>query len=203
MWSEWLLSALPPVPSYGALAEAWREPSDEKRPTSQRSRYGILERQQKSLERRTSLARPTVHTYEEARHVVEDLGILPLSSFMPGHPSLGSITESTAWHTGTDTDPWLWRDHFAAEGVAAYGRFLGDKPLLISRELFPLMRGVLAAPETVEERSAAGRLARPALLRPCFDRSAKLHRSCHLGYRSTAERARQQEWLEQHLLHAG
>lgn len=109
------------------------------------------------------MARPTVHTYEQARHVVEDLGILPLSSFMPGHPSLGSITEPAAWHTGTDTDPWLWRDHFAEEGVAAYGRFLGDKPLLISRELFPLMRGVLAAPETVEERYAAGLLARPAL----------------------------------------
>ncbi len=109
------------------------------------------------------MARPTVHTYEQARHVVEDLGILPLSSFMPGHPSLGSITDPAAWHTGTDTDPWLWRDHFAEEGVAAYGRFLGDKPLLISRELFPLMRGVLAAPETVEERYAAGLLARPAL----------------------------------------
>jgi hypothetical protein len=110
------------------------------------------------------LARPTVSTYEEACHIVEDLGILPLSSFLPGHPSLDSMTLPAAWHTGTDTDPWLWRDHFAEEGVAAYGRFLDDKPLLISRELFPLMRGVLAAPETVEERYTAGRLARAALL---------------------------------------
>jgi hypothetical protein len=104
-----------------------------------------------------------VNTYEEACHVVKYLGILPLSSFIPGHPSLDTITQPAAWHTGTDTDPWLWRDRFASEGVAAYGRFLGDKPLLISREMFPLMRCLLAAPETVEERYAAGVLARPAL----------------------------------------
>lgn len=109
------------------------------------------------------MRRQIVLTYEEACHVVADLGILPLSSFIPDHPSLESITEPASWHTGTDTDPWLWRDRFASESVAAYGRFLGDKPLLISRELFPLMRWVLAAPETVEARYAAGVLARQAL----------------------------------------
>ncbi len=106
---------------------------------------------------------PITHTYEETCQVVADLGILPLSSFIPDHPSLEFITEPAAWHTGMDTDPWLWRDRFASEGVAAYGRFLGDKPLLISRELFPLLRCVLAAPETVETRYAAGLLARPVL----------------------------------------
>jgi hypothetical protein len=110
------------------------------------------------------LARPSVHTYEEACQIVVELGILPLSSFMPGHPSLESITEPAAWHTSTDADPWLWRNRFAEEGLAAYGRLLGDKPQLVSRELFPLVRGVLAAPKTVEERYAAGLLARPALL---------------------------------------
>ena len=106
---------------------------------------------------------PIVNTYEEACHVVADVGILPLSSFIPGHPSLDSITLPAAWHTGTATDPWPWRARFASEGVAAYGRFLNDKPLLISRETFPLMRCLLAAPETVEERFAAGVLARPTL----------------------------------------
>ena len=110
------------------------------------------------------MSSPIVNTYEEACHVVEYLGILPLSSFIPGHSSLDSITQPAAWHTGTDTDPWLWRDRFASEGIAAYGRFLGDKPLLVSREMFPLMRSLLAAPETVQERYAAGVLARPALL---------------------------------------
>jgi len=86
-----------------------------------------------------------------------------LSSFIPSHPSLASITQDAAWHTGTNTDPWLWRDRFAVEGVAAYGRFLGDRPLLISREMFPLMRCLLATTETIEERYAAGVLARPTL----------------------------------------
>ena len=105
-----------------------------------------------------------VNTYQEACDVVVHLGIVPLSSFIPGQPSLVSITRDAAWHTGTDTDPWLWRDRFAGEGVAAYGRFLAAKPLLISREMFPLMKCLLAAPEKVKERYSAGVLARPALL---------------------------------------
>ena len=115
-------------------------------------------------ERSRGLSHPIVNTYEEAGDVVEHLGIVPLSSFIPGHPSLVSITQDSAWHTGMDTDPWLWRDRFAGEGVAAYGRFLAGKPLLISREMFPLMRCLLAAPEKVKERYSAGVLARPALL---------------------------------------
>ncbi len=113
-------------------------------------------------ERNCGLTPPIVNTYEEACHVVEHLGIVPLSSFIPGHPSLVSITQDAAWHTGTDTDPWLWRDRFAREGVAAYGRFLADKPLLISREMFPLVRYLLTPSETVTDRYAAGILARPA-----------------------------------------
>jgi hypothetical protein len=109
------------------------------------------------------LSHPIATTYEEACQVVEHLGILPLSSFIPGHPSLVSITLPDAWHTGMDTDPWLWRDRFAAEGNAAYGRFLGDKPLLISREMFPLMSRLIAPTETVEERYAMGLLAKTTL----------------------------------------
>ena len=108
------------------------------------------------------MSHPIVNTYEEACDVVEHLGIVPLSSFIPGHPSLVSITQDSAWHTGMDTDPWLWRDRFAGEGIAAYGRFLADKPLLISREMFPLIRCLLAASETVADRYTAGILARPA-----------------------------------------
>jgi hypothetical protein len=118
---------------------------------------------QAGLERSWDLSHPIVNTYEEACHVVEHLGIVPLSSFIPGHPSLVSITQDAAWHTGTDTDPWLWRDRFAREGVAAYGRFLADKPILISREMFPLVRCLLAPSETVTDRYAAGILARPAV----------------------------------------
>ena len=109
------------------------------------------------------MSHPMATTFSEAAEVIEHLGILPLSSFIPDHPSLVSITRPDAWHTGADTDPWLWRDRFAIEGIAAYGRFLGDKPLHISRELFPIVQCALAPTETVEERYAAGLLAKSAL----------------------------------------
>jgi hypothetical protein len=108
------------------------------------------------------LSHHIINTFEEACDVVEHLGILPLSSFIPSHPSLVSITQDAAWHIGRDTDPWLWRDRFAGEGVAAYGRFLAGKPLLISRETFPLVKCLLTPSETVADRYAAGILARAA-----------------------------------------
>jgi len=109
------------------------------------------------------LPNQTIKTYEQARHAIEQWGILPLSSFIPDHPSLDTITAPDAWHTGSDTDPWLWRDRFASEGVAAYGRFMSGKPLLVSRDIFPLVRCVLSPSETVEERYGAGTLARETL----------------------------------------
>lgn len=109
------------------------------------------------------MSQPMAITYAEAAEVIEQLGILPLSSFIPDHPSLASITRPDAWHTGADSDPWLWRDRFAIEGIAAYGRFLGDKPLLVSREMFPIVKCALASDETVDERYAAGLVAKATL----------------------------------------
>lgn len=102
----------------------------------------------------------TVTTYEEASQTIASLGILPLSGFIPGHPSLESLTAPSSWHTGDETDPWHWRVRFASEGVAAYGRFLGSRPLLIARDVFPLVRCLLASPQSAQERYAAGLLAR-------------------------------------------
>jgi hypothetical protein len=106
---------------------------------------------------------PIVTTYEEACQVLTQLGIMPLSSFIPDHPSLESLTRPDAWHTDADTDPWRWRNRFATEGSAAYGRFIGAKPLLISREIFPLVHCLLAGTSAVEERYATGTLARHAI----------------------------------------
>jgi hypothetical protein len=106
---------------------------------------------------------PVIKTYAEACQAVAQLGILPLSATIPDHPSLDTMTEPTAWHTGLETDPWRWRNRFATEGVAAYGRFIGSKPFLISHEIFPLVKCLLAAPKTLAERYAAGTLARPVI----------------------------------------
>lgn len=104
-----------------------------------------------------------IDMYEEACELIDRWGIIPLSAFIPEHPSLEAVTRPEAWHTGAITDPWLWRDRLASEGMAAYGRFVGGRPLLVSRELFPLLQRSLDPGEPVEERYAAGTLARSAL----------------------------------------
>jgi len=103
------------------------------------------------------------NTYQEAAQVLREFGILPLSSFIPDHPSLESITAKGQWHTGELTDPWLWRDRFPAEGLGAYGRFFAKKPLLISAEMFPLVKNLLEDPYTVQERYEDGLLAKSAV----------------------------------------
>jgi hypothetical protein len=102
----------------------------------------------------------TITTYKEACQLIAAWGILPLSRFIPDHPSLDTVTRPEAWHTGAETDPWLWRDRLASDGIAAYGRFLAGKPLFISRELFPLVRCLLGSSETIAERYEAGTLSR-------------------------------------------
>ncbi|MFD2172197.1 hypothetical protein [Tumebacillus lipolyticus] len=97
-----------------------------------------------------------VVTFQAASAAVQEFGVLPLSSFIPDHPSLESITTKESWHTGLETDPWLWRDRFAGEGVAAYGRFFAKKPILISAALFPLFKLAFGETRSVEERYAAG-----------------------------------------------
>jgi len=102
-------------------------------------------------------------TYEDAGGFIRDIGILPLSSFIPGHPSMDSITTPQQWHTGLSDDPWLWRDRLAGEGLAAYGRFLAKKPVLIAADWFPLIKNILEEPYSVEERYEDGLLPKAAV----------------------------------------
>jgi hypothetical protein len=104
-----------------------------------------------------------VHTYEAAGLVIQEQGILPLSSFIPEHPSLSSITDYSTWHKGTETDPWLWRDRFAGEGIAAYGRFFAKKPMFISYSLFPIIKAALGAEDSIERRYRDGLLSNTTL----------------------------------------
>jgi hypothetical protein len=105
-------------------------------------------------------AESKLQTFEQATAFVQKIGILPLSSFIPDYPSLHSETAPIQWHTGLDTDPWLWRDRFAGEGLAAYGRFCAKKPLLVSAELFPLVKNILDDPYTVAERYEDGTISK-------------------------------------------
>jgi hypothetical protein len=104
-----------------------------------------------------------VRSYEEAAEIILKAGILPFSGFIPDHHSLESICSGGAWHTGTEDDPWLWRVRLAGDGIAAYGRFLGGKPMFVGKDLFPLFRAALQSVYSVDERGARGLVSEPAV----------------------------------------
>ncbi|WP_379134333.1 hypothetical protein [Paenibacillus sp. sgz500958] len=105
-----------------------------------------------------------ITTYEEAAEVVARFGILPLASLIPEHPSVNGITKAENWHTGSDLDPWLWRAQFPGDGLAAYGKFIKKKAILISREWFPAYMAAIASTASLQERYNNGLCSKEALL---------------------------------------
>ncbi|MBP1989631.1 AlkZ-related protein [Paenibacillus eucommiae] len=103
-----------------------------------------------------------VSDYSEFVELVEKYKIFPFSSFVPEYPSLTAVTANDQWHTGTETDPWQWRVMIVQEGVAAYGKFFGDKACFIHKELFPIVKTILTFNKTVEERYNDGHISRTA-----------------------------------------
>jgi hypothetical protein len=104
-----------------------------------------------------------ISTYEEAVQVIKEVGFLPLSPLIPYYPSLDSITSKEQWYSGSDDDPWMWRAKFPVDGVAAYGKFIKKKSVLISCDLLPLVRGILGSEDTVAKRFNDGLVSREAL----------------------------------------
>ncbi len=104
-----------------------------------------------------------VETFEEAGAVIAKVGILPLSGLFPEHPSLESLTRRDAWHTDLETDPWQWRSRFADEGVAAYGRFMAKKPLLVDAAWFPLLNAALKPVKSLRSRYEDGIVSKDVL----------------------------------------
>jgi len=102
-------------------------------------------------------------TYEEAVLRIAQAGILPLAPLFPEYPSLSSLTPKENWHQDTELDPWLWRSRLAEEGIAAYGKFMKKKAVLVSRECFPWFHRILAGTDSVNEQYDAGKLSREAL----------------------------------------
>ncbi len=103
-----------------------------------------------------------IKTYDEAVHIIEEIGILPLAPLIPDYPSLSSMTQKESWHSDTDFDPWIWRTKFSADGVAAYGKFIKKKNVFISREWFPVVRAILGSKYTVNERYNDGYFSKEA-----------------------------------------
>jgi hypothetical protein len=105
-----------------------------------------------------------VHTYEEACNVINEIGLLPLSVMVPEYPALNTITEDDKWYSGAEDDPWSWRTKFSAEGVAAYGKFIKKKNVLISRDMLPLLQAVICKKQSIEKRYESGNVSRDAYL---------------------------------------
>lgn len=61
------------------------------------------------------------------QEIVAKIGILPLATLIPEHPSLNGLTKAENWHTGSELDPWSWRVRFPGEGLAGYGKFVKKK----------------------------------------------------------------------------
>ncbi|MGG1572081.1 AlkZ-related protein [Fictibacillus sp. NRS-1165] len=80
----------------------------------------------------------------------------------PDYPSLSSVTEKENWHSETEFDPWRWRTRFAADGVAAYGKFVKKKSVLISRELLPCFLAVMGSSKSVKDRYRDGEMSKEA-----------------------------------------
>ena len=104
-----------------------------------------------------------VQTYEEAKEVIREVGFLPLAPLIPHYPSLEGITAKEQWHSDTEFDPWHWRAKFPVDGVAAYGKFVKKKSILISRELLPVVKAVLGADKSLKERYEDGLVSRESL----------------------------------------
>ncbi|MHA6528905.1 AlkZ-related protein [Paenibacillus sp. BAC0078] len=104
-----------------------------------------------------------VTTYEEMKAVIDRLGIVPLASLIPEHPSVNGLTKAENWHTDTELDPWGWRARFPGEGLAAYGKFIKKKAILVSKEWFPAYVAAAGSKVDLEERYNSGLATREAL----------------------------------------
>ncbi|XEC97392.1 hypothetical protein AB6A23_13025 [Paenibacillus tarimensis] len=103
-----------------------------------------------------------ISNYHEFERLVEEYKILPFSDLVPDYPSLAAVASNNNWHTGLESDPWLWRVKIVKEGTSAYGKFFGTKASFIHLSLFPQIKTVLTTGRTVKERYHDGLLSQTA-----------------------------------------
>ena len=97
--------------------------------------------------------------YEDFLDRVETLGFMSLSPLLPGLTSLSEETPENLWHTGLDTDPWVWKDRAAEEKRLAYGCILGGHKGFISQRMYAIFYAAYHPLISMPERWAAGTLS--------------------------------------------
>ncbi|BFH68838.1 hypothetical protein J27TS7_23460 [Paenibacillus dendritiformis] len=108
------------------------------------------------------MRQPMIDTYEEAIEAVRACGILPLAPLIPDHPSLSGITLPERWHSDTELDPWRWRVRFPGDGIAAYGKFMKKKAILVASDLVPSVRSLLGSSRSIAQRYGDGLISKAA-----------------------------------------
>lgn len=100
-----------------------------------------------------------VRRYEQAIDVINKIGFMPLSKNPFGYISLEGITDFSCWHTGSDNDPWIWKDKIALEKKAAYTKLFSYKPMFISWEWYSIFMSFFRPKENPDELYEKGELS--------------------------------------------
>lgn len=80
-----------------------------------------------------------IHTVEELKDYIEEIGFLPLFHNSIQGFSVEEHTVAAHWWTGdAEKDPWLWRVLITQEGNIAYGKFFGKKAGFIAKKWIPV-----------------------------------------------------------------
>lgn len=78
-------------------------------------------------------------TYQELVKVINDIGFLPLFKNSVEGFSVEERTAKDAWWTGSEMDPWSWREIIAGEGEVAYGKLFCGHAGFVSKEWYPYL----------------------------------------------------------------
>lgn len=105
---------------------------------------------------------PVLTQYEQFLERVDQLGLMTLSPALPGLPCLSEETAPGQWHTGADTDPWLWKDRAAADKKLAYGCILGGHKGFISAGLYAAFYAACHPAAAMPDRWSAGAVRKEA-----------------------------------------
>lgn len=104
----------------------------------------------------------SIQTYDQFAAAVDELGFMPLSDNTIGYPNLASLTTHEAWHTGLDTDPWLWKNRIVADNRAAYAKLFAGKPGFVALSWYPAFLAVRRQGRSLEQLYQDGLLSHAA-----------------------------------------
>lgn len=78
-------------------------------------------------------------SYKELTDYINEIGFLPLFKNSIEGFSVEELTASNAWWSGSELDPWSWREIIAAEGNVAYGKLFRNRAGFVSKEWYPYL----------------------------------------------------------------